>query len=119
MLEPLLHPATWLLVITISVIGSFGNVGLYYVGKGGSQSVFSHYPQLDGDSWDHVGDLYQEHGGRILIFSGLPTLGLLLTTAAGAVGIKLYSFFFWVVLSKTIRNWLLVLFFGGLVTLLP
>ena len=119
MLEPLLHPATWLLVITISVVGSFGNVGLYYVGKGGTQSVFSRYPQLDGDSWDHVEDLYQEHGGRILILSGLPTLGLLLTTAAGAVGIKLFSFFFWVVLSKTIRNWLLVLFFGGLVTLLP
>ena len=115
----MLHPVTWLLFILISVIGSFGNVGLYYVGNGGTQSVFSHYPQLEGDSWYRVDDLYQEHGGRVLIFSGLPTLGLLLATAAGAVGINLYSFFFWMVLSKVTRNWLLMLFFGGLVSLFP
>jgi membrane protein YqaA with SNARE-associated domain len=42
------------------------------------------------------------------VLSGIPTLGLVLTTAAGAFGIERNAFLGWVMLSKVIRNSLIV-----------
>jgi hypothetical protein len=42
------------------------------------------------------------------VLSGIPTLGPVLATAAGAHGIEQNAFLRWVMLSKVIRNWLIV-----------
>ena len=107
----LLDPVLWLVVIGASVLGATGNLALYYLGKSGSGAVFDRFPNLEGDRWEQIGGYYHRHGGKLLLFSAVPGLGTVLTTGAGAYGIKRISFLFWVILAKMMRNWLLLLLF--------
>jgi membrane protein YqaA with SNARE-associated domain len=111
---PLLRPELWVLVTIVSVVGAIGNLGLYYLGGRGAEAVFARFPYLEGRRWEWIGGHYQRWGGRILILSAIPTLGTLLTTAAGAFGIKRNVFLRWVITSKILRNWLLLLIFYGI-----
>jgi membrane protein YqaA with SNARE-associated domain len=107
----LLDPVLWLVVIGASVLGAMGNLALYYLGKNGSGAVFARFPSLEGERWEQIGGYYQRHGGKLLLFSAVPGLGTVLTTGAGAYGIRRISFLFWVILAKMMRNWVLLLFF--------
>ena len=107
----LTDPVLWLVVIGASVLGATGNLALYYLGQSGTGAVFARFPNLEGDRWERIGGYYHRHGGKLLLFSAVPGLGTVLTTGAGAFGIRRISFLFWVVLAKTMRNWVLLLFF--------
>jgi len=109
----LVDPGSWLLVIIASVLGVVGNLALYYLGRGGSEAVFERFPQLEGERWERIGAYYQRYGARVLILSGIPGLGTLLTTGAGAFNIERNVFLFWVFLAKLLRNWLIILLFSA------
>ena len=105
------NPQLWVLVVTVSVLGTLGNLGLYYLGGRGAEAVFARFPYIEGERWERVGGYYRRWGGRILLLSAIPALGTLLTTAAGAYGVKRRVFLLWVFTSKVLRNWLLLLLF--------
>ena len=105
------NPQLWVLVVTVSAFGTIGNLGLYYLGGRGAEAVFARFPYVEGERWERVGGYYRRWGGRILLFSAIPTLGTLLTTAAGAYGVKRGVFLVWVFTSKVLRNWLFLLLF--------
>jgi membrane protein YqaA with SNARE-associated domain len=107
------NPQLWVLVVAVSALGTLGNLGLYYLGGRGAEAVFARFPYLEGERWERIGGYYRRWGGRILLFSAIPTLGTLLTTAAGAYGVKRRVFLLWVFSSKALRNWLLLLLFYG------
>ena len=98
----------WLLVILLSVLGAVGNLTLYKVGEEGMEAVVSRFPQINPARFHRAGELFETRGSWILLLSSLPGLGLLLSTAAGAFGIRMLVFVLWVVVAKMVRNWLLL-----------
>ena len=44
----------------------------------------------------------------LVLLSGVPVLGSLLTTAAGAFDVRLFTFVVFVLIAKLVRNWLIV-----------
>ena len=105
------NPQLWVLVVAVSVLGTVGNLGLYYLGGRGAEVVFARFPYFEGERWDRIGRYNRRWAGKILIFLAIPTLGTLLPVAAGAYGVERKVFLRWVFISKAVRNWLLLLLF--------
>jgi membrane protein YqaA with SNARE-associated domain len=105
----LLDLKLWLLVLLVSAVGTVTALAYYYLGREGTEAVFSHFPSLEQERWERVQARYKKHGSGLLFFSFIPVLGMLLETAAGAVGIGLSVYVSWVLLGRVLRNWLLVL----------
>lgn len=99
----------WLLVVLLSVLGIVGNLALYKVGKEGQEAVASRFPQIDPARWKRAGELFETRGSWILLSTCLPGLGMVLSTAAGAYGVRTHEFVLWVLLAKVARNWLLLI----------
>ncbi len=104
----LLDPRAWLIVVAFTGLGLVGNLALYEVGKKGVDSIRERFPSIKPERWERVEGLYDKYGGRVLLLSGLPVLGSMLTTAAGAFDVRLFTFVVFVFISKLVRNWLIV-----------
>jgi membrane protein YqaA with SNARE-associated domain len=112
-MELLLDPIAWLIVVAFSVLGTIGNLALYQVGKQGVDAIRKRFPRIKPEQWQQVKRLYDNYGGWVLLLSGVPLLGSLLTTAAGAFGVPRPAFLLLVTVGKMLRNWLLaILLFG-------
>ncbi len=109
----LTDPVAWLVVIAFSLLGSVGNLALYEAGKQGVDSIRARFPRIKDEHWLRVKGLYDNYGAWILLLSGIPVLGSLLTTAAGAFGVPRPFFLILVTIGKLVRNWLLALLFYG------
>ena len=99
----------WLLVILLSLLGIVGNLTLYKIGKEGQEAVATRFPRIDPARWERAVELFETRGSWILLMSCLPGLGSLLSTAAGAFGVKTHEFVLWVMVAKMVRNWLLLI----------
>lgn len=107
-MELLLEPVAWLIVVALSGLGVAGNLALYQLGKRGGDAVLKRFPRIKPEQWQRVKRLYDEHGSLALLLSGIPVLGSLLTTAAGAFDVRLFPFVLFVFIAKLVRNWLIV-----------
>ena len=107
-MELLIEPIAWLIVLLLSVLGVVGNLALYQVGKRGVDAIRERFPQVKDEQWLRIKRLYEEHGSLALLLSGVPVLGSLLTAAAGAFEVRLFSFVLFVFIAKLVRNWLIV-----------
>jgi membrane protein YqaA with SNARE-associated domain len=112
-MELFLDPTAWLIVVAFSVLGSIGNLALYQAGKQGVDAIRQRFPRIKDEQWQRVKDLYDNSGGWVLLLSGIPLLGSLLTTAAGAFGVPRPAFLLLVTIGKMLRNWLLAILFYG------
>lgn len=112
--QVILEPWAWLLVILLSLLGVVGNLTLYKLGKEGKEAVASRFPRIDLARFRRAGELFETRGSWILLLSSVPGLGLLLSTAAGAFGVKTHEFLLWVMVSKMVRNWLLLIIVANL-----
>jgi membrane protein YqaA with SNARE-associated domain len=109
----LLEPVAWLIVVILSLLGSIGNLALYEVGRQGVGAIRKRFPRIKDEHWQRVKGLYDNFGGWVLLLSGIPVLGSLLTTAAGAFGVPRPAFLILVTIGKMWRNWLLVILLAG------
>ena len=109
----LFDPVAWLIVLAWSVLGSVGNLALYQVGKQGVDAIRKRFPRIKDEHWRRVKRLYDKFGGWVLLLSGVPVLGSLLTTAAGAFDVPRPAFLVLVTIGKMWRNWLLVILLAG------
>ena len=112
--QVIVEPWAWLLVILFSLLGVVGNLTLYKLGKEGQEAVASRFPRINPARFDRAGELFEKRGSWILLLSWLPGLGLVLSTAAGAFGVKLHEFVLWVMVAKMVRNWLLLIIVANL-----
>ena len=106
---PLLDIQAWLILIILSAIGLPVALGKYYVGAKGLPAVQKHFPQVTDERWGSVQNLYQRHGSPLLLGSGVPLIGILISTGAGAAGIPRGRFLFWSFIGKILRNWVFAL----------
>jgi len=113
----LLSIKMWLLVVGVSVIGTATSMAYYYLGQQGADAVFDRFPQIGQENWRRVHRWYQERGSGLLFLSGIPMVGVLLTTAAGAFGIGVVTYLTWVLLGRLARNWVALLLFDQTWTL--
>jgi membrane protein YqaA with SNARE-associated domain len=104
----LFDPVAWLVVVGLSLLGAIGNLALYQVGKQGVDAIRQRFPRIKDEQWQRVKRLYDEHGSLVLLLSGVPVLGSLLTTAAGAFDVRMFQFVLFVFIAKLVRNWLIV-----------
>jgi membrane protein YqaA with SNARE-associated domain len=101
----------WLAVLAISALGTVTTLAYYYLGKQGAKAVLERVPQITEERWDRAQHLYQEYGTKLLFMSGLPVVGVLLQSAAGALGVGLAAYVVWVLFGRLVRNWVLLLLF--------
>lgn len=104
----------WLLVILLSALGVAGNLTLYKLGQKGQEAVASRFPHIDPARWKRAGELFETRGSWILLSTCLPGLGMVLSTAAGAYGVRTHAFVLWVMIAKMARNWLLLIIVANL-----
>lgn len=88
----ILEPWAWLVVVAVSLLGLLGNAGLYQLGKQGLEAVVTRFPRIKPERWNRAGELLRARGAWVLLLTFMPGLGLLLSTAAGAFGIRLVAF---------------------------
>lgn len=112
-------PQLWLLVLAVTALGLLSKLVYYNIGRKGVDYVLERIPSITIERWQQVENRYAQSGSKVLFFSSVPGVGSVITAAAGVLGIELHKFIFWVLISTLIRNWILVLFFGGAISLLP
>lgn len=110
----LLDPTAWLIVIAFSVLGSLRDLALYQVGKQGVDAIRKRFPRIKPEQWQRVEQWHDQYGRRVLLLSGVPVLGLLLTTAAGSFGLPRPAFLLLVTIGRMLRNWLLAILLAGI-----
>ncbi len=111
-MDSLLDLRLWLLVVVASAFGTAVTLAYYKVGSKGTEAVLLRFPQIGSERWERTQTLYERHGSALLFVSFVPVVGMVLETAAGAVGVRMLSFIVWVFLGRMTRNWLLVLLVG-------
>lgn len=98
-----------ILVIGLSVVGTLATLAYYYLGKEGYEAVLKRFPEIGQEQWERVRSLYDRYGAILLFLSSIPMVGVLLTTVAGAIGIRVIVFFIWVLMGRLARNTVLLL----------
>ena len=101
----------WAVILAISALGTITTLAYYFLGKKGARAVQERVPQITDERWDRAEHLYEEHGSKLLFLSALPVAGVVLQSAAGAVGVGLAVYFVWVLTGRLVRNWVLFLLF--------
>lgn len=101
----------WAVVLAVSVLGTVTTLVYYYLGRQGVGTVRKRVPQITEERWDRAEHLYEEHGSKLLFLSALPGIGILLQSAAGALGIGLLIYLVWVLIGRLVRNLALLLLF--------
>lgn len=112
-MDLILDPIAWLIIIALSILGSVGNLALYQVGKQGIDAIRKRFPRIKDEQWLRVEGFYDRLGGWVLLLAGVPVMGSLLTTAAGAFGVPRPAFLVLVTFGKLWRNWLLAIIAFG------
>jgi membrane protein YqaA with SNARE-associated domain len=112
MIGVLLDIKIWLVVLAISGLGTVTTLAYYYLGKQGAKAVQQHVPQITDERWDRAQHLYEEYGSKLLLLSSLPMVGVVLQSAAGALGMGLVVYVVWVLIGRLVRNWALVILFN-------
>jgi membrane protein DedA with SNARE-associated domain len=107
----LLDIKIWLIVLAISAMGTAATSTYYYLGKRGARAVLERVPQITEDRWKRAEQLYEEHGSKLLFLSAVPIVGVVLQSAAGALGMGLLVYLIWVLAGRLVRNWVIVLLF--------
>jgi membrane protein YqaA with SNARE-associated domain len=93
------------LIVVIASLGSFlGALTNYYVGKKGSDFIFTRYYKIDEAALERAEVRFNKWGGLALFFSWLPFVGDVLTVIAGVLHTDLRVFMFWVLLGRVIRE---------------
>jgi membrane protein YqaA with SNARE-associated domain len=109
MIEVLTDPKIWLLVLIMSVWGGVARLPNYYAGLRGKDTIVNLYPRIKAETWGNVIARYKRLGPTPLLIASIPIIGTLLTIGAGMARINRNSFIIFVIFSKIIRNWILVL----------
>jgi membrane protein YqaA with SNARE-associated domain len=99
----------WSLIIAFSALSLIGSATKYKLGRKGIPVVQEKFPQVGEEQWDRAGTYIDRWGAPSLLMVGIPGLGLVLTTMAGAYGVNFNLFLIWTFLGKFLRNALLVL----------
>jgi len=113
--ELLTNPQLWLLILVLSVVGSFARLPNYYGGLRGKEMIETLHPRIRPETWERVLDWYRRLGPVPLLIASIPFIGSLLTVAAGMAGIGRIYFLIFVFISKVVRNWLLLLIIAGII----
>ena len=107
-MDLLLEPLAWLLVILVSLIGALTELAFYKLGQEGMEAVTARLPRIKPEQWNRARELFEKRGSWILLLSGVPGLGMVLVTAAGAFGVRVGEFILWATVGKVLRNWILL-----------
>ena len=116
MLEQYLtNPQLWLLIVVLSLVGSFARLPNYYGGLRGKEMIETLYPRIKTETWERALNWYKRLGPLPLLIASIPIIGTVLTIAAGMAGIGRIYFLIFVFVSKVIRNWFLALIIAGII----
>jgi membrane protein YqaA with SNARE-associated domain len=109
MIDVLTDPQIWLVILVISGLGSLARLANFYAGQRGKDKIEAVYKPIKPQTWENVLGYYRRMGPLPLLVASIPFVGTVLTIGAGMAGIGRNSFLLWVMISKVIRNWILVL----------
>lgn len=88
---------------------TLGAITNYYVGRYGTNFLFSRYIRVDAGKRQRIENQFQKYGSPVLFFAWVPVVGDPLTVVAGGLNLNLYVFTSWVVLGKAFRYALILL----------
>lgn len=87
MIDVLLDPQIWLVILVISVLGALARLTNYYAGLRGKDTIITLYPRIKPETWKRVLKAYKNLGPLPLLGAGISIIGTFLTIAAGMAGI--------------------------------
>lgn len=98
------------LIVVVATAGSFlGALTNYFVGKKGSEFVFSRYISIDERNLVRAEDYFDRYGRIILLFSWLPLLGDAITVVSGILHLDIRVFTMFVLVGRLVRQIVVVL----------
>ena len=103
LLMPRLDYNTWLILIVATAGNYLGGLTNYYVGKKGSDFIFSRFIKIEPEKIERARGLYGRWGAPVTFFSWVPVIGDPLLVVAGMLDMNLLAFTFWVGLGKFLR----------------
>ena len=122
MLETLFTDLTdvrlWLIVLIVSAVGLAEKLAIYRAGQRSAEAgLATSMPGIDGERRAKLETMFETRGTYILLLASIPGIGAAMAAVAGNVGVATATFVLWVAISILIRNWLIVILSGQLVTL--
>ncbi|MFC1837981.1 YqaA family protein [Thermodesulfobacteriota bacterium] len=99
----------WVIFSIATTGNTLGSIINYYVGKYGTDFIFSRYIRVDSEKRRKMERMYLKWGSPALFFAWAPIIGDPLTVVAGGFNLKLHVFAFWVVLGKAFRYTLVIM----------
>ena len=99
----------WIIFPVATTGNTLGSVINYYVGKYGTDFIFSRYIRVDAEKRRNLERMHLKYGSPALFFAWVPIIGDPLTVVAGGFNLKFYVFTFWVILGKAFRYALIIM----------
>ena len=122
MLDVLLTDLTslrlWIIVLILSAIGIIEKTAIFYAGERKGDAVLDDLPGLTPRRKEQTKKLSERWGSKTMILASIPLIGTATTAAAGIGHARRVTFFLSVVTSYLIRNWLIIILSGQVLSII-
>jgi membrane protein DedA with SNARE-associated domain len=121
MLEVLLADLTslrlWIIVLILSAIGIIEKTAIFYAGERKGDAILEDLPGLTLRRKEQTKKLSERWGSKIMILASIPLVGSAVTAVSGIGHARRATFFLLVVISYLIRNWLIIILSGQVLSI--
>jgi membrane protein DedA with SNARE-associated domain len=107
----------WIIVLALSTFGIIEKTVVFYAGERKGDAVLDDLPGLTHRRREQTKKLSERWGSNVLILAAIPLIGSAATAAAGIGHARRATFFLLVSLSYLIRNWLIIIISGQVISI--
>jgi membrane protein DedA with SNARE-associated domain len=122
MLDVLLADLTslrlWIIVLILSALGIGEKTAIFYAGEKKGDSILDNLPGLTTGRKEQTKKLSERWGSKTMILASVPFIGTAVTAVAGIGHARRATFFLLVTMSYLIRNWLVIIFSGQVLSII-
>jgi membrane protein DedA with SNARE-associated domain len=107
----------WIIVLILSAIGIIEKTVIFYAGERKGDAVLDDLPGLTPGRKEQMKKLSERWGSIIMILASIPLVGSAVTAVSGIGHARRATFFLLVVISYLIRNWLIIILSGQVLSI--
>ena len=108
----------WIIVLILSAIGITEKTAIFFAGERKGNSVLDNLPGLTPGRKEQAKKLSERWGSKSMILASIPLIGTAVTAVAGIGHARRATFFLLVAISYLVRNWLIIIFSGQVLSII-
>ncbi len=116
-LEVLINPIAWFIVLLLSGVGVLIHLGQYKIGERGEVAVMDIIGEDSYKKLQRAKELIRRRGAPALLLTAIPGVASVLAFTAGLAKLQIGSFVIFVFIAKLVRNWLILLSAAGVLNI--